>query len=230
MQRLPLHRARYPRTRRLAGWLIVGAVGVAAPLSIFAGGASATSTATCDAAAHTVTLVDDATARIVRAGNNVTVPGCAGSGAVLGAVGNLTNVTVRGGGANPTLVIDLSGGRFPSSVRFDVNLGSSGVNSGGKGTLSIVGSSGPDQIIAGRRGIALDGDDVVNLGDACDPDCLDVPGVQEITLDSSRAAGAVNANLFQRSASGAKLVSNFARLIGSPFSDDLVGDHDNYIA
>ncbi|HEV7535005.1 MAG TPA: hypothetical protein VGP90_05175, partial [Acidimicrobiia bacterium] len=263
MPRRPFHRSRRPRTRRLAGWFVVGAVGIVGPLSVFAWGASAATGATCNAGTRTVTVASGGTATIVRSGQNVTVPGCGGSGAVVAAVGSGVTVKIEGGGGGSTLVIDLSGGHFPSSVKFDVNIGSSG----GGNTLNIVGSSGPDDIVAGSFGIALNGDDVVDLGEGCDPDCIGPPsGVEELlvngeggddslssggspgtggpsdtpttldggsglnTLDFSRAAGPVTANLFQGTASGAKQVKNFARLLGSPFSDELVGDHDNYIA
>ncbi|HKN90128.1 MAG TPA: hypothetical protein VJ622_07585, partial [Acidimicrobiia bacterium] len=265
----PLHRARHPRTRRLVGGVGV-LVGVVAPLSLLAWRAAATTAATCDAATHTVTLASGETATIVRSGNNITVPGCSGTGSVLGSVGSVNGVKVEGGGGAATIVIDLSGGHFPSSLKFDIALGGGATGSGGGGrrggTLKILGSSGPDAIISGSQGISLNGDDVVDVGESCDPDCLLPPGVEELeidtgggddsvdtggspgtgaasevaatvdggsgvnTLDFSRAAGPVSANLFQGTASGAKKVTNFERIIGSPFSDDLVGDHDNYIA
>src|SRR5207302_3746475 len=123
MQCRPLHRARRPRIRRLAGGFVV-LVGVVAPLSLFARSALAGTVGTCDAATHKVTLAAGGTVRIVRAGGNITVPGCGGSGAILGAVGAVSLVTIEGGGSSGTLEIDLTGGHFPSSVKFDVNLGS----------------------------------------------------------------------------------------------------------
>src|SRR5437588_970411 len=270
MERRPLHRPRRLRIRRPSGRFAVLAGAVAA-LSVLAWPASATSGATCDAATHTVTVASGQTATIVRSGNSVTVPGCGGTGSVLGPIGG-GGVKVDGGGGAATIVIDLSGGHFPSSLRFDIGLGG-GATSGGSGgatspernTLKIVGSSGPDDIVAGSRGIALNGDDVVDVGENCTPDCLLPPGVEDIeidtgggddsvstggspgtgaaseiaavvdggsgvnTLDFSLAAGPVTANLFQGTASGARNVVNFSRILGSPFNDDLVGDHDNYI-
>ncbi|HEV7536742.1 MAG TPA: calcium-binding protein, partial [Acidimicrobiia bacterium] len=269
MLRSPPRRPRHPRTRRSAAALAVAA-GLTAPLLAVAWSAAASPGATCDASTHTVSMASGGTATIVRSGDKITVPGCGGTGSVLGSVGSVNLVTVAGGGPGGTLTIDLTGGPFPSSVRFDVDLSSAGagagVHSGQAGTLDIVGSGGPDDIVAGSFGIALNGDEVVDVGSGCNPSCVGPPAVDEVTieggggddalsaagsfgtgaaseapvvldggsgvntLDFSRAAGPVTANLFQHTASGAKRVTNFQRILGSPFSDELIGDHDNYIA
>ena len=267
MFRRPLFRARHPRTRRLIGGFVV--VGILAPLSALAWRASAADppTARCETLFDTIEVEVDATVTIVRDGDKITVPGCTGSGPVLGTVSDTKVITLTGGGESPTLVIDLSGGKFPGSLKFDVQLGP---GNGGpeQGTLRIVGSPGEDEIIMGRRGIALNSDDVVNVGNTCDASsCTDSPagieeyeidgaggddrlstagsygtgsptepvaildgGAGENTLDFSRAAGPSAANLYQASATGAKDVKNFTRILGSPFTDELIGDHDNYIA
>ena len=265
MRRHSLLRARHPRTRRLIGGFVV--VGVLAPLSALAWHASAAEPpARCETLFDTVTIEPDATVTIVRDGNNITVPDCTGSGPVLGTVNDTKTIAIDGGGTAPTIIIDLSGGKFPASVKFDINVGP-GDATPSLGTLQIVGSSGDDEIIAGLRGIALNSDDRINVGSGCAPDCTDsVSGIEDIqidgaggddflsaagsygtgapseipvtldggsgddTMDFSRAAGPSSANLYQGSAIGAKLVKNFERIVGSPFSDELIGDHDNYIA
>ena len=122
---------------------------------------------------------------IVRDGDKITVPDCTGSGPVLGTVSDTKVITITGGGEAPTLIIDLSGGKFPASLKFDVQVGP---GNGGleRGTLRIVGSSGDDEIIIGRRGIALNSDDVVNVGSTCTPDCADSPGgIEEYEIDGA---------------------------------------------
>ncbi|HEY4409580.1 MAG TPA: hypothetical protein VGO87_06840, partial [Acidimicrobiia bacterium] len=243
MHRRPLHRAPYSRSRRLAGALALAA-GLAAPLLLLGGAEAAASVGTCDASSGTVTVASGATATVVRSGDKITVPNCGGTGSVLGTVGSVDRVLFEGGGSGATVVIDLTGGHFPSSLKFDLNLGTggAGAHSAG-GTLSIVGSGGPDDIVAGSFGAALNGDDIVDVGSGCDPACIDPPSVDDITieggggddslsaagspatgaaseapvildggtgintLDFSRAAGPVTANLYQHTASGAKRVT-----------------------
>ena len=265
MFRRPLLRARHPRSRRLIGGVAV--VGVLAPLSVLAWRASAADPppARCETLFDTIEVEEDATVTIIRDGDKITVPGCTGSGPVLGTVNDTKKIVITGGGKSPTIVIDMSKGGFPGSIKWDIDVGFG--DGSDAGNLQIIGTSGEDEIIAGTRGVALNSDDVVNIGSGCDSSCIDSPsGIEEYqidaaggddllsaagsygtgapseipavldggsgenTLDLSRAAGPSAANLYQGSATGAKSVKNFTDILGSPFSDELIGDHDNYIA
>ncbi len=122
MFRRPLYRARHPRTRRLIGGFVV--VGVLTPLSALAWRASAADPpARCEALFDTIEVEPDATVTIVRDGNNITVPDCTGTGPVLGTISDTKRITITGGGESPTVVIDLSKGNFPASVKFDIDVG-----------------------------------------------------------------------------------------------------------
>jgi hypothetical protein len=103
--------ARHPRTRRLLGGFVV--LGVLTPLSFLAwraGAQAAEPTARCEALFDSVEVEPDATVMIVRDGDKITVPGCTGSGPVLGTVGDVKRVEITGGGNSPTIVLDNSGG------------------------------------------------------------------------------------------------------------------------
>ena len=116
-------RARHPRTRRLIGGFVV--VGVLSPLSVLAWRASAADPppARCETLFDTIEVEPDATVTIVRDGDKITVPDCTGSGPVLGTVSDTKVITITGGGEAPTLIIDLSAGKFPASLKFDIEVG-----------------------------------------------------------------------------------------------------------
>src|SRR5437588_535364 len=112
------------------------------------------------------------------------------------------------------------------------------VRSGNSVTVPGCGGTGSVLGPIGGGGVKVDtggGDDSVSTGGspgtgAASEIAAVVDGGSGVnTLDFSLAAGPVTANLFQGTASGARNVVNFSRILGSPFNDDLVGDHDNYI-
>ncbi len=151
---------RRSRVRRLAGLAIVTTAG----LLVFAAPA-ANATATCAsvgvnvnitlAAGDNVTVARDAAGNFAVSGTGLTATNCGGA-----TVSNRDTVNITGAGGSEAATIDLSGGAFApgafdepgtsDEIEFVINLGAGNADS-----LTILGSSGADQITLGETGLNL---------------------------------------------------------------------------